>query len=143
MSSHLDFWNSQIFLGLLRAGGGFGKLAGVLIFIKLWSELPKGAEILASYDKGWEVMKRSRRLDFSLALSGTLVGPLIICVRSHAVEKISATEPAGEFWLENFSQFLLWTLKSPRKDISDEGNSFFCHPVFVGDFNIMKFVETQ
>ena len=36
---------------------------------------------------------------------------------SHAVEKISATEPAEEFCLENFSQFLLWTLKSPRKNI--------------------------
>ena len=69
-------------------------------------------------------MKRSRRLDFSLALSGILVGPLIICVRPHAVEKISASEPAGELWLENFSQFLLWTLKSPRKDISEDGNSF-------------------
>ena len=65
----------------MQAGGRFGKSAEVLIFINLWSELPKGAEILASYDKGWEVMKRSRRLDFSLDLSGTLVEPLIICVK--------------------------------------------------------------
>ena len=69
-------------------------------------------------------MKRSRRLDFSLALSGTLVGPLIISMSLHTVEKISAAEPVGKFWLENFSQFLLWTLKSPRKDISEKGNSF-------------------
>ena len=103
----------------MRADGGFGKLAENLIFISLWSELPKGAEILASYNKGWEVMNRSRRLDFSLALSGTIVGPSIICVSSHAVEKVSA----GEFWLENSSQFLLWRLKSHRKDVSEEGNS--------------------
>ena len=90
-------------IATLRAGWGFCKLAEVLIFINWLSELPKGAEILASYDKGWEVMKRSRRLDFSLALSGTFVEPLIIFVSSHVIKKISAAE------LENYSQFLLWT----------------------------------
>ena len=50
----------------MQAGGGFGKSAEVFIFINLLSELTKGAEILASYDEGWEVIKRSRKLDFSL-----------------------------------------------------------------------------